>query len=78
MIFRHLLNKNMPKHDLRKKHTSNDAMNNLNEFLGRNFYIICVLTIIFLLIVFILVCYMLVGVSATESGIIYNHMENII
>ena len=70
--------KNVPKHDLRKKPTSDDAMKSLNEFLQRNFYIICVLAIIFLLIVFCTVCYMLVGVSAVESGTVYNHMEAII
>jgi predicted RND superfamily exporter protein len=70
--------KNVPKHDLRKKPTSDDAIKSLNEFLQRNFYIICVLAIIFLLIVFCTVCYMLVGVSAVESGTVYNHMEAII
>ena len=70
--------RNVPKHDLRKKPTSDDAIKSLNEFLQRNFYIICVLAIIFLLIVFCTVCYMLVGVSAVESGTVYNHMEAII
>ena len=70
--------KNVPKHDLRKKPTSDDAIKSLNEFLQRNFYIICVLAIIFLLIVFVIVCYALVGVSATDSGTMYNSMEKII
>ncbi len=70
--------KNVPKHDLRKRNTSEDAMKSLNEFLQRNFYIICVLAILFLLIVFCTVCYMLVGVSATDSGAMYNSMERII
>lgn len=70
--------KNVPKHDLRKKPTSDDAIKSLNEFLQRNFYIICVLAIIFLLIVFCTVCYMLVGVSAVESGTVYNHIGDVI
>ena len=71
-------NKIIPKHDLRKKPTSDDALKFLNEFLGRHFYIICVLAIIFLLIVFVICCYMIVGISAVDSGVTYNHLENII
>ena len=70
--------RNVPKHDLRKKPTSDDAIMSLNMFLQKNFYIICVLAIIFLIIVFVIICYMLVGVSAVESGAVYNHMEAII
>ena len=69
---------NVPKHDLRKKPTRNDNMRKLNRFIERNFYIICVLAIIFLLIMFVVVCYAIVGVSATESGVTYNTMERII
>jgi predicted RND superfamily exporter protein len=68
----------VPKHDLRKRNTSDDAMKGLNEFLQKNFYIICVLAILFLLIVFVICCYMVVGVSAVESGTVYNNMEAII
>ena len=68
----------VPKHDLRKRPTSDDAMKSLNEFLQRNFYIICVASIIFLLIVFVIICYLLVGVSAVESGAVYNNLEAII
>ena len=68
----------VPKHDLRKKPTSNDAMKGLNEFLQRNFYIICVLAIIFLLIVFVICCYLVVGVSAVDSGVTYNHLGDIL
>jgi len=68
-------NRNVPKHDLRKKPTSDDAIKSLNEFLQRNFYIICVASIIFLLIVFVIVCYALVGVSAVESGAMRNFVN---
>ena len=69
---------NVPKHDLRKKPTRNDNMRKLNRFIERNFYIICVLAIIFLLIMFVVVCYSIVGVSAVESGVPYNHIGDII
>ena len=68
----------VPKHDLRKRKTSDDAIMSLNMFLQKNFYIICVLAILFLLIVFVIVCYALVGVSAVESGTIYNHIGDVI
>jgi hypothetical protein len=71
-------NRNVPKHDLRKRNTSDDAMKGLNEFLQKNFYIICVLAILFLLIVFVICCYMVVGVSAVDSGITYNHIGDMI
>ncbi len=71
-------NQDVPKYDLRKKPTSDDAMKGLNEFLQRNFYIICVLAIIFLLIMFVICCYMIVGMSAVESGVTYNHIGDII
>jgi uncharacterized membrane protein len=71
-------NRNVPKHDLRKRNTSDDAMKELNEFLQKNFYIICVLAILFLLIVFVICCYMVVGVSAVDSGITYNHIGDMI
>ena len=72
------LEKKQHKYDLRKKPTSDDAMKGLNEFLQRNFYIICVLAIIFLLIMFVICCYMIVGMSAVESGVTYNHIGDII
>lgn len=68
----------VPKHDLRKKPNQEDAMKSLNDFLQRNFYIICTLAIIFLLIMFVICCYMIVGTSAVESGVTYNHIGDII
>jgi len=71
-------NRNVPKHDLRKRKTTSDAMKSLNSFIERNFYIICLASILFLLIMFVIVCYAIVGVSATESGIQYNQFNNIV
>lgn len=71
-------NRNVPKHDLRKRKTTSDAMKSLNSFIERNFPIICLASILFLLIMFVIVCYAIVGVSATESGAVYYHMEKII
>ena len=71
-------NKNVPKHDLRKRKTTSDAMKSLNSFIERNFYIICLASILFLLIMFVIVCYAIVGVSAVESGTVYNHIGDVI
>ena len=67
-----------PKHDLRKKPTREDHMRTLNCFFQRYFYIFCIIAIIFLLIVFVICCYMIIGMSAVDSGTLYNHWEAII
>ncbi len=69
---------NVPKHDLRKTPTKNDYNKILNCWIQRNFYILALITIIICLIGFVIVCFMIVGVSATESGTLYNHMGGMI
>ena len=66
------------KHTLHKKPTREDLQKGINCWIQRNFYIICLAAIIFLLITFVIVCYMLVGVSATESGTYYNGLKGVI
>ena len=66
------------KHDLRKKPTREDLLRGINCWIQRNFYIICLAAIVFLLITFVMVCYMLVGVSATESGTYYNGLKGVV
>ena len=55
-----------------------DYLKKFNCWIQRNFYIICLAAIVFLLIIFVIVCYMLVGVSATESGTYYNGLKGVI
>lgn len=50
----------------------------LDEWAMRNAHIILPIMIVILLILFVLVCYAIIGVSATESGMEYNQLENII
>ena len=59
---------------LSKKPTKEDYIRNLNLWCQRNFYIICISAIVFLLIIFVAVCFAVVGVSATESGGYYYHL----
>lgn len=71
-------NSNSSKDVLTRKPTREDYIRNLNCWIERNFYIIALAAIIILLILFILVCFAIVGVSATDSGVTYNHMNTII
>ena len=66
------------KNTLHKKPTREDYLKKFNCWIQRNFYIICLAAIVFLLIIFVIVCYMLVGVSATESGTYYNGLKGVI
>lgn len=66
------------KHSLHKKPTKEDVQRSINCWIERNFYIICLAAIVFLLISFVIVCYAIVGVSATESGTYYNHIRGVI
>ena len=67
-----------PKNDLRKQADKHDFKRNLNHFIERNFNIIALAAIAILLIIFCIVCFWIIGVSAVESGTVYNHMNNII
>lgn len=69
---------NGPVNDLRKKPTREDHIRNIECFIQRHFYIIMMLFLAILMITFITFCYMLVGVSAVESGTIYNHIGDVI
>ena len=60
---------------LDKKPTKQNYTLRINCWIQRNFYIICVLAIVFLLIVFVFVCFALVGVSAVESGAMRNFIN---
>lgn len=66
-----------PKVDLHKKPTHEDYRKKLNCWASRNIAIIGVIAIIILLIVFISFCFWR-GVSATESGMLYNQFDKVI
>lgn len=63
---------------LHKKPTREDYRRDVNYFVTRNFGLISVLAVIFLLIMFVFVCFMIVGVSAVESGNYYYHFAEVI
>ena len=67
-----------PKNSLHKKPTKKDLLEGINCWVERNFYIIALAAIVFLLIVFVITCFLVVGFSATESGLLYNHFQEVI
>lgn len=67
-----------PKYDLRRQPTKDDFKRNLNYWIARNFNFIALATVTSLLVVFVLMCFWLVGVSATDSGTVYNHLGGVI
>ena len=50
----------------------------IEAYIARHFYLIMVLFMLILLVVFVTVCFAIVGASATDSGVTYNAMEQII
>ena len=64
---------------LGKKEESNSSlMARIDEWALNHAHILLPISIIIALCLFIALCYAIVGVSATESGSIYNQMEHII
>ena len=59
---------------LQKKPTREDYRKEVNYWVVRNWGIIALAAVIFLLIVFLVSCFVIVGVSATESGMMRNFL----
>lgn len=56
---------------------SSDIMARIDEWALNHAHILLPISIIIALCLFIALCYAIVGVSATESGLVYNQLENI-
>ena len=63
------------KNSLHKKPTHADYRKSVNCWVQMNFGIIALAAILILLIIFIVSCFMIVGVSATESGMLRNFIN---
>ena len=68
---------NSPVNDLHKKPTREDYKKELNYWIQRNFYIICLAAISIALIIFVGVCFFVCGISAVESGAMRNFIGGI-
>jgi hypothetical protein len=80
-MFRELLfllfgQSNCPKHDLRKRESVDTGK--INRFIQRNWPIIAFIVVSLCFIVFIIACFAIVGASATDSGNLYNHLQDVI
>ena len=64
---------------LDKKEESNSSlMARIDEWALNHAHILLLISIIIALCLFIALCYAIVGVSATESGSVYNQLQRII
>ena len=63
---------------LNKKESKPDIMTRIDEWALNHAHILLPISIIIALCLFTALCYAIVGVSATESGSVYNQLESII
>ena len=63
---------------LGKKEPKSSVMTRIDEWALNHAHILLPISIIIALCLFTALCYAIVGVSATESGSVYNQLENII
>ena len=68
-----ILNKKMSKQEKRTY-----MKIRFNLWIERNFGFIALAAILILLLLFVVMCFWLIGVSAVESGTMYNHFEEVI
>ena len=64
--------------DLRRRDTLDDHKCNLNFWVIENMDIVAGATIIIVLTIFTIFCFWIVGVSATDSGLLYNQLDKVI
>ena len=62
----------------KQQKTKTEIRRRLEAYIARHFYLIMILVVVLLLAIFVTVCFLIVGASATDSGITYNAMEQII
>ena len=62
----------------KKEESNSSVMARIDEWALNHAHILLPISIIIALCLCIALCYAIVGVSATESGSVYNQLENII
>lgn len=67
-----------PKNSLHRQPCKDDFKTEITNWTLMNLDYIALAVMIFLLIFFVLFCFWSVGVSATDSGLQYNHFEEVI
>ena len=69
---------NKPKVDLHRKPTFEDRVNEVRDWVNLNFSFIALAVVIGVLVFFVWFCFFMVGLSATESGMLYNNFDKVI
>ena len=69
---------NMPKHSLHKQPTCEDLRMKISFWIEMNSDIIALAIIAIGLLIFTIFCFWIVGVSATDSGLLYNNFDKVI
>ena len=59
-------------------HKKTTTFEKIDEWALNHVHIILPIAILTLLILFVMLCYAIVGVSAVESGVQYNHLADVI
>ena len=69
---------NKPKVDLHRKPTFEDRVDEVRDWVNLNFSFIALAVVIGVLVFFVWFCFFMVGLSATESGMLYNNFDKVI
>ena len=69
---------NRPKVDLHRKPTFEDRVDEVRDWVNLNFSFIALAVVIGVLVFFVWFCFFMVGLSATESGMLYNNFDKVI
>ena len=69
---------NKPKVDLHRKPTFEDRVDKVRDWVNLNFSFIALAVVIGVLVFFVWFCFFMVGLSATESGMLYNNFDKVI
>lgn len=69
---------NGAKYDLHKKPCKEDYIQELRVWLTMNFSFIALAAIIGLIVFFVWFCFFITGISAVESGMLYNNLDKVI
>lgn len=71
-------NDNGPKYDLHRKPTREDKIKNIRVWIQVNFPFIALAVIIGLSVFLVWFCFFITGISAVESGMMYNQFDKVI
>ncbi|MBR1749042.1 MAG: hypothetical protein IJ743_04510 [Bacilli bacterium] len=69
---------NGPKYDLYPKPSKEKHFENLRVWIQMNFDFIALVVVILSIVFFVWFCFFITGISATDSGMMYNNFDKVI